>query len=162
MQRRTRGRVLLASPLLALPLLVAPALCFTVNRASFLWSVIVLALTGWRLRRPVSSATAPDADAKATLAKLGIATFLLQMLAFAWIGAVWMLKRLGQVLTQSSVTSRIIGWLQAQWFAEAAAWLVLFAVVCGLFRLARPILAWHQQAVQNAARLLRKGDVSSV
>ena len=160
MSRGAWKQTLLTSPWLALPLLAAPALCFTVNRLSFVWSVLVLVLTGWKLRMSGNRAATPDTAIQTTLSKLGLTTFLLQMLVFAWIGAVWMLQGLGQVLTQSSTASRIVGWIQAQWFADAVAWLILFAVVCALFRFARPILAWHQRAVQNAARLLRRENVS--
>ena len=117
MPRYIGGKVLLARLWLALPLLADPALCFTVNCACFVWSIIVLILTGWKLLRSGNHATAPEASAKTALS------------------------------------------MEAQWFADAAAWLILFAMVCGLFRLTRPILAWHRQAVQNAARLLRnEGD----
>ena len=161
MPRYIGGKVLLARLWLALPLLAGPALCFTVNRASFVWSIIVLTLTGWKLLRSGNHATAPEASAKAALSKPWRSTLLLQMLAFVWMGAVWLLEWLGQVLTQSSGTSRIVRWMEAQWFADAAAWLILFAVVCGLFRLTRPIFAWHQRAVQNAARFLRREDISN-
>jgi hypothetical protein len=87
--------------------------------------------------------------------RLALATLLLQLLAFAWIGAVWGLEGLAQVVTQSPVASRIVGWIQAHWFADIAAWLVLFGVVCGLFRLGRPVLAWHKRAIQNAAFAFR-------
>jgi len=88
-------------------------------------------------------------------ARLALATLLLQLLAFAWIGAVWGLEGLAQIITQSAVASRIVGWIQGQWFAVLAAWSVLFFVVCGLFRLARPILAWHQRTIAAAAHFDR-------
>ena len=160
MSRGAWKQTLLTSPWLALPLLAAPALCFTVNRLSFVWSVLVLVLTGWKLRMSGNRATTPDTATQTTLSKLGLTTFLLQMLAFAWIGTVWVLEGVARLVMQSPGASRIVGWVQAQWFADAAAWLILFAVVCGLFRLTRPIFAWHQQAVQNATPFHRKGPVS--
>jgi hypothetical protein len=150
MSRGTWKQTLLASPWLALPLFAVPTLCFTVNRVSFVWSVTILAWTGWKLRRAEKSAAKPDTIAKAALSPLGLTTFLLQMLVFAWIGAVWMLQGLGQVLTQSSTTSRIVGWIQAQWFADAVAWLILFAVVCALFRLARALRRFWWMALSGS------------
>ena len=161
MSRDAWKQTLLTSPWLALPLLAAPALCFTVNRLSFVWSVLVLVLTGWKLRMSGNRATTPDTATQTTLSKLGLTTFLLQMLAFAWIGTVWILEGLARLVMQSPGASRIVGWIQAQWFADGAAWLILFAMVCGLFRLARPLFLWHQRAVHTAALLFRKDNTSS-
>ncbi|MBV9082376.1 MAG: hypothetical protein JOZ62_06870 [Acidobacteriaceae bacterium] len=146
------GKFLIASPLLAIPLLVVPAVCFSLNRPAFLWSVIAIGVTVWKLRRARPMQAVSEIPAKAVIPRLTLATLLLQLLAFAWIGAVWGLEWLAQVITQSPVASRIIGWIQGQWFAVFAAWLVLFAVVCGLFRLAGPILAWHQHTIFDAAQ----------
>jgi hypothetical protein len=88
------------------------------------------------------------------IARLAFATLLLQLVAFAWIGVVWGLEGLAQVITQYPSASGIVGWIQGQWFAVLAAWLVLFALVCGLFRLARPVLAWHQRTIAEAAHWL--------
>ena len=145
------GKLLMTSPLLAIPLLVVPAVCFSLNRPAFVWSVIALGITLWKLRRARGLQPVSDSSIKAIVPRLALATLLLQLLAFAWIGAVWGLEGLAQVMTQSPVASRIVGWIQAHWFADIAAWLVLFGVVCGLFRLGRPVLAWHKRAIQNAA-----------
>ncbi|MBV9081798.1 MAG: hypothetical protein JOZ62_03920 [Acidobacteriaceae bacterium] len=145
------GKLLIASPLVAIPLLVIPAVCLSVNRPAFLWSVIAIGITVWKLRRARRMQAVSDSSTKA-IVPLALATVLLQLLAFAWIGAVWGLEGLTQVITQSPVASRIVGWIQGQWFAVLAAWLVLFALVCGLFRLARPILAWHQRTIFDAAQ----------
>ena len=149
------GKLLMTIPLLAIPLLVVPAVCFSLNRPAFLWSVIALGITLWKLRRASRMQAMSETPTKAVIARLTLATLLLQLLAFAWIGAVWGLKGLAQVITQSPVASRIVGWIQAHWFADIAAWLVLFGVVCGLFRLGRPVLAWHERAIQNAAFAFR-------
>ena len=145
------GRLLMMSPVLAIPLLVVPAVCFSLNRPAFLWSVIAIGITLWRLRRASRMQAISETPTKAVIARLTLATLLLQLLAFAWIEAVWGLQGLAQVITQSPVASRIVGWIQRQWFAVLAAWLILFAVVCGLFRLARPVLAWHQRAISDTA-----------
>lgn len=149
------GKLLMTSSLLAIPVLVVPAACFSLNRPAFLWSVIAIAITLWKLRRARRMQAVSKTRTKAVVARLVLATFLLQILAFAWIGAVWGLESLAQVITQSAVASRIVGWIQGQWFAVLAAWSVLFAVVCGLFRLARPILAWHQRTITDAAHFDR-------
>jgi hypothetical protein len=141
----------MTSPLLAIPLLVVPTVCFSLNRPAFLWSVIAIGITGWKLRRARRMQSAAETPAKAAVPNLALATLLFQLVVFAWIGAVWGLEGLAQVITQSAVASRIVGWIQGQWFAVLAAWLVLFAVVCGLFRLTRPILAWHQRTIEAAA-----------
>ena len=146
------GKVLMTSPLLAIPLLVIPAVCFSLNRAAFVWSVIAIGMTVWNLWRARRMQPVYDSATKAAVPRLALATLLLQLLAFAWIGAVWGLQGLAQVITQSPVASRIVGWIQGQWFAAFAAWLVLFAVVSVLFRLARPVLAWHQRAIFDAAQ----------
>ena len=148
------GKLLMTSPLLAIPLLVIPAVCFSLNRTAFLWSVIAIGITVWKLRRARRLQPVSDSSTNAIVPRLVLATLLLQLLVFAWIGAVWGLQGLAEVITQSPVASRIVGWIQGQWFAVLAAWLVLFALVCGLFRLARPILAWHQRAITNAAHWL--------
>ena len=148
------GKLLIASPLLAIPVLVVPAVCFSLNRPAFLWSVVAIGITVWKLRRARRLQAVSDTPAKAVIARLALATLLLQFVAFAWIGAVWGLEGLAQVITQSAATSRIVGWTQGQWFAILAAWLVVFALVCGLFRLARPILAWHQRTIADAAHCL--------
>jgi hypothetical protein len=157
---RSFGKLLIASPLLALPLFVVPALCFALNRASFVWSLVVIGLTGWRWHWTRRDTTASEAPAKGALSQLVLATCVIQMLAFAWIGAVWMLEGIGRLIILSPVASRVVAWIQAQWFAELAAWLVLFAVVCGLFRLGRPLLAWHQRAVRCAVTALPQRDPS--
>lgn len=149
------GRLLMTSPLLAIPLLVVPAVCFSLNRPAFLWSVIAIGITLWKLRRASRMQAISETPTKAVIARLTLATLLLQLLAFAWIGAVWGLEGLAQVITQSAVASRIVAWIQGQWFAVLAAWSVLFALVCGLFRLARPILAWHQRTIADAAHFVR-------
>lgn len=148
------GKLLTNGSLLALPLFVVPVLCFALNRSAFVWSIAAIGITGWKLLRARRIGTAPDKPAKAPLPKLALATLLFQMLAFAWIGAVWTLQGLAQIATRSPIAGRIVGWVQGQWFAEIAAWLVLFAVVCGLFRLARPILAWHRDTIAHTARAL--------
>ena len=150
------GKLLMTSPLLAIPVLVVPAVCFSLNRAAFLWSVIAIGITLWKLRRARRLQPVSGSSTKAIVPRLALATLLLQLLAFAWIGAVWGLEGLAQVITLSAVASRIVGWIQRQWFAVLAAWLVLFALVCGLFRLARPILAWHQRTITDAAHWLGK------
>lgn len=147
-------KILTRSPLLAVPLFVVPAFCFATNRSAFLWSLIAIAFTGWRIKQAKSQPADSVSPAKGTLTSLALATLLLQVLAFAWIGAVWSLQGLAQVITQSPSLSRIVGWIQGQWFALMAAWAVLFTVVCGLFRLARPVLDWHRRAIQDAAALL--------
>ena len=149
------GKFLMTIPLLAIPLLVVPAVCFLLNRPAFLWSVIALCITLWKLRRARRLRSVSDSSMKAPMPRLALAMLLLQLLAFAWIGAVWGLEGLAQVIAQSPVASRIVGWIQAHWFADIAAWLVLFGVVCGLFRLGRPVLAWHKRAIQNAAFVFR-------
>jgi len=145
------GKVLMTSPVLAIPLLVVPAACFALNRSAFVWSVVAIAITLWRLRCARRLQPACNSSTNATVPRLALATLLLQLLAFAWIGAVWGLEGLAQVITQSPAASRVVGWIQGQWFAVLAAWLVLFALVCGLFCLARPILAWHQRTIADAA-----------
>ena len=149
------GKLLMRSLLLAIPVLLVPAVCFSLNRTAFLWSVIAIGITVWKLQRARRMQAVSKTRTKAAVARLALATLLLQLLAFAWIGAVWGLQGLAQIITQSAVASRIVGWIQGQWFAVLAAWLVLFAVVCGLFRLARPILAWHQRAIADAAHFDR-------
>jgi hypothetical protein len=144
----------MTSPLLGIPLLVVPVVCFALNRPAFVWSVIAIGVTIWKLRCAKRLQLASDSSTKAIAPRLALATLLLQLLAFAWIGAVWGLEGLAQVITQSPVASRIVGWIQEQWFAVLAAWLVVFALVCGLFRLARPILAWHQRTIAEAAQWL--------
>jgi hypothetical protein len=148
------GKLLMTSLLLAIPVLVVPAVCFSLNRPAFLWSIIAIGITHWKLRRARRMQSVSETPTKAVVARLAFATLLLQLLAFAWIGAVWGLQGLAQVITQSAVASRIVGWIQGQWFAVVAAWSVVFALVCGLFRLARPILAWHQRTITDAARWL--------
>ncbi|MBV9082087.1 MAG: hypothetical protein JOZ62_05385 [Acidobacteriaceae bacterium] len=148
------GKLLIASPLLAIPLLVVPAVCLSLNRSAFVWSVVAIGITVWKLRRARRMQVASDSSTKAVVPRLALATLLLQLLAFVWIGAVWGLEGLAQVITQSPAASRVVGWIQGQWFAVLAAWLVLFALVCGLFRLARPVLAWHQRAIAEAAHCL--------
>ena len=148
------GKLLIASPLLAIPVLVVPAVCFSLNRPAFLWSVVAIGITVWKLRCARRLQVVSDTPAKAVIARLALATLLLQLLAFAWIGAVWGVEGLAQVIPQSPVASRVVGWIQGQWFAVLAAWLVVFALVCGLFRLARPILAWHQRTIADAAHCL--------
>ncbi len=150
MQSRAFRKILIANPSLAFPSLVVPALCFALNRASFVWSLVVIGLTAWRWHQTRRDAIASDASAQGALAQLVLATSVIQMLAFAWIGAVWMLEGIGQLIMISSVASRVVAWIQAQWFGELAAWLVLFVVVCELFRLGRPLLAWHRRAVHGA------------
>lgn len=145
-------KLLMTSPLLAISLLVVPAVCFALNRPAFLWSVIAIGITLLKLRRARRMEDVSKTPAKAVIARLTLATVLLQLLAFVWIGAVWVLHWLTQLITQSPIASRIIGWIQGQWFAVLAAWLVLFAVVCGLFRLAGPILAWQQHTIFDAAQ----------
>ena len=145
------ANLLMASLLLAIPVLVVPAVCFSLNRPAFLWSVIAIGITVWKLRRARRMQPVSKTPRKAVIARLTLATLLLQLLAFAWIAAVWGLEGLAQVITHSPVASRVVGWIQGQWFAVLAAWLVLFALVCGLFRLARPILAWHQRTIAEAA-----------
>ena len=149
------GKLLMTSPLLAIPVLVVPAVCFSLNRPAFLWSVVAIGITLWELRRARRMQAVSKTRTKAVVARLALATLLLELLAFAWIGAVWGLEGLAQVMTQSPVASRIVGWIQGQWFAVLAAWSVLFALVCGLFRLARPILAWHQRTITDAAHFDR-------
>ena len=149
------GKLLMRSLLLAVPVLVVPAVCLSLNRPAFLWSVIAMGITLWKLRRSRRMQAVSKTRTKAVVARLALATFLLQLLAFAWIGAVWGLQGLAQIITQSAVASRIVGWIQGQWFAVLAAWSVLFALVCGLFRLARPILAWHQRTIADAAHFVR-------
>ena len=146
---------LMTNALLAIPLLVIPAFCFLLNRPAFVWSVIAIGITAWKLRRARRMQAVSKTATKAVVARLALATLLLQLLAFAWIGAVWGLQGLAQIIAQSAAASRIVGWIQGQWFAVLAAWLVLFAVVCGLFRLARPILAWHQRTIAEAAHSVR-------
>jgi hypothetical protein len=149
------GKLLLTSPLLVIPLLIVPAVCFSLNRPAFVWSVIAIGITAWKLRHARRVQQVSETSTKAAVPTLALATLLLQLVAFAWIGAVWALQGLAHVITQSPVASRIVGWIQGQWFAVFAAWLVLFAVVCGLFRLARPIVAWHQRTIAAAARFDR-------
>jgi hypothetical protein len=148
------GKLLTTSPLLAIPLLLVPAVCFSLNRSAFLWSVIAIGITLWKLRRARRMQAVSETPTKAVLPRLALATLLLQILAFAWIGAVWGMQGLAQVITQSAVASRMVGWIQGQWFAVLAAWSVLFGLVCGLFRLARRILAWHQRTITDAAHWL--------
>lgn len=143
-------KVLMTSPVLAIPFVVVPAVCFSLNRPAFVWSLIAIGITLWKLRRATRMQLVNDSATNA-VPRLALATLLLQFVAFAWIGAVWALQGLAHVITQSPSASRIVGWIQGQWFAVLAAWLVLFAVVCGLFRLARPVLAWHQRAISDAA-----------
>jgi hypothetical protein len=149
------GRLLMPSLWFAIPVLVVPSVCFSLNRTAFLWSVIAIGITLWKLQRARRMQAVSKTPTKAVVARLAFATLLLQLLAFAWIGAVWGLQGLAKVITQSPFASRIVGWIQGQWFAVLAAWLVLFAVVCGLFRLARPILAWHQRTIAAAAHFDR-------
>lgn len=149
------GKLLMTNALLAIPLLVVPAVCFSLNRSVFVWSVIAIGITGWKLRRARRMQAASKTQTTVAVPRLALATLLLQLLAFAWIGAVWGLQGLAQVITQSPFASRIVGWIQGQWFAVLAAWLVLFAVVWGLFRLARPILAWHERTIVEAAHFDR-------
>ena len=149
------GKLLMTSLSLAIPVVVVPAVCFSLNRPAFLWSVIAIGITLWKLRRARRMQAVSKTRTKAVVARLALATLSLQLLAFAWIGAVWGLQGLAQVMTQSAVASRIMGWIQGQWFAVLAAWSVLFALVCGLFRLARPILVWHQRTVTDAAHFDR-------
>jgi hypothetical protein len=148
------GKLLMTSLLLAIPVLVVPAVCLSLNRTAFLWSVIAIGITLWKLRRARRMQAVSKTRTKTVVARLALATLLLQLLAFVWIGAVWGLQGLAQVITQSAAASRILGWIQGQWFAVLAAWSVLFALVCGLFRLARPILAWHQRTITDAAQWL--------
>jgi hypothetical protein len=148
------GKLLIASPLVAIPLLIVPAVCLSLNRPAFLWSVIAIGITVWKLWRARRMQAVSDSSTKAIVPRLVLATLLLQLLAFAWIGAAWGLERLAQAITQSPVASRVVGWIQGQWFAVLAAWLVLFALVCGLFRLARPVLACHQRTIADAAHWL--------
>jgi hypothetical protein len=147
------GKLLMTSPLLVIPLLAVPAVCFSLNRLAFVWSVIAIGITAWKLRRAGRMQPSCEIPTKAAVARLALATLLLELVAFAWIGAVWALQGLAHVITQSPVASPVVGWIQGQWFAVLAAWLVLFAVVCGLFRLARPIVAWHQRTIAAAAHL---------
>jgi len=118
-------------------------------------AIIAIGITLWKLRRARRIQAVSETPTKAVVARLAFATLLLQLLAFAWIGAVWGLEGLAQVVTQSAVASRMVGWIQGQWFAVLAAWSVLFVVVCALFRLARPILAWHQRTIAAAAHFDR-------
>ena len=148
------GKLLIASPLVAIPLLVVPAVCLSLNRPAFLWSVIAIGITVWKLRRARRMQAVSHSSNRAIVPRLALATLLLQLLAFAWIATVWGLQGLAQVITHSPVASRVVGWIQGQWFAVLAAWLVLFALVCGLFRLARPVLAWHQRTIAEAAHWL--------
>jgi hypothetical protein len=141
----------MTSLLLAIPVLVVPAVCFSLNRPAFLWSVIAIGITLWKLRRARRMQAVSKTPTKAAVARLALATLLLQLLASAWIGAVWGLQGLAQIIAQSAVASRLVEWIQGLWFAVLAAWSVLFVVVCGLFRLARPILAWHQRTIADAA-----------
>jgi hypothetical protein len=153
-QSRSVREILIAAPLLTLPLFVVPALCFALNGAAFVWSLIAIGFTAWRLRRAKRTVTPDSAPVRGAVPQLVLATLFVQMLAFTWIGSVWMLQGAGQLVMLSTFASQIVGWVQAHWFAGIAAWLVLFAVVCGLFRLARPILAWHQRTIINAAHSL--------
>ncbi len=150
MQSASFGKILIAGPLLAFPLFVVPAFCFALNRPSFVWSLVVIGLTGWRCHRINRDPATSEGPVKGALSQLVLATSVIQMLAFAWIGAVWMLQGIGQLTMVSPIASRVVAWIQAQWFAELAAWLVLFVVVCALFCLGRPLLAWHRRAVRCA------------
>jgi hypothetical protein len=149
------GKLLMTSLSLAIPVLVVPAVCFSLNRLAFLWSVIAIGITLWKLRRAKRMQAVSQRPTKGVITRLALATLLLQLLAFAWIGAVWGLQGLAQIIAQSAAASRIVGWIQGQWFAVLAAWSVLFALVCGLFRLARPILAWHQRTITDAVHFDR-------
>lgn len=145
----------MTSPLLALPVLFVPSIFFVVNRPAFVWSLLALCFTIWRLYRTKRDTAVACTPMKRSISQLVFATFLLQMLALAWIGAVWMLEGAGRLVMSSDAASRIVGWVQAHWFADLAAWVVLFGVVCGLFRLGRPVVAWHQRAIRNAALAFR-------
>ena len=158
MQTRAFSKILIGSPLLALPLFVVPALCFALNPASFVWSLVVIGLTAWRWHGTRRDTTASESPGQGALSQLVLATCVIQTLAFAWIGAVWMLEGIGRSIMASSVASRVVAWIQAQWFGELAAWLVLFVVVCGLFRLGRPLLEWHRRAVRCAIAALPQRD----
>jgi hypothetical protein len=149
------GKLLMTSLSLAIPVLVVPAVCFSLNHLALLWSVIAIGITLWKLRRAKRMQALSQRPTKGVITRLALATLLLQLLAFVWIGAVWGLQGLAQIIAQSAAASRIVGWIQGQWFAVLAAWSVLFALVCGLFRLARHILAWHQRTIAAAAHFDR-------
>jgi hypothetical protein len=154
-EKRSFWKLLIESLSLAVPLFVVPALCLVLNSASFVWSLLAIAFTVYKLRKAARAAAGSGRAARDGLLQLALATIALQILAFAWIGAVWMLEAAGQLISVSGAVSQIAGWIQAHWFAEIAGWLILFAVVRGLFCLARPVLTWHQRAVSNAAALFR-------
>ena len=152
--KHSLGKLLMASPLLALPLFLVPAFCFALNRISFVWSLAAAGFTVWRLRRAQLDETGSTTPVRGAVPQLVGATVVLQMLVFAWIGAVWMLQGAGQLVMLSKPAGELVGWIQTHWFADIAAWLVLFGIVCGLFRLGRPLLAWHERAILSAARVL--------
>lgn len=158
MHSHSFGKLLFANPLLAVPLFAVPALCFTLNGASFVWSLAVIGITGWRLHWTQLKTSESEPPVNGAVSQLVLPTLLMQMLVFVWIGAVWALDGLGHLVMVSPLASRVVGWIQVQWFAQIAAWLVLFAVICGLFRLARPLMAWHQRAVHFASIALSQQD----
>ncbi len=163
MASRSFSKLLLGTPLLAVPLFVVPALCFTLNRTAFVWSLVVIGSTGWRLYRATRITELTTFPAKHdAVPRLALATLLVQMLAFLWIGAVWLLQGAAQLVMFSRLASQIVGWIQAHWFAGIAAWSVLFVVVCALFRLARPLLAWHRRALHCASSALSQPDAMPV
>jgi hypothetical protein len=152
------GRILFATLALAIPLFLVPALCFALNPASFVWSLLAFAFTGWKLRNARRGSPPSVIPATNAFARLAWATVLVQLLAFVWIGAIWALQGVSQFILLSNGLNRFLGWLQTHGWTGALAWVLLFGIVCLLFRLARPIWAWYQLAVGNAAIVL--GPVS--
>ncbi|MGH9437121.1 MAG: hypothetical protein ACRD22_04305, partial [Terriglobia bacterium] len=68
---------------------------------------------------------------------------------------IWILQGIGHLL-QLSASGSAPGWIQSHWFFGALFWFLLFAIVCGLFRLGRPVLQWHRAAVSSLADAMRR------
>ncbi|MGH9654459.1 MAG: hypothetical protein ACRD6B_13465 [Bryobacteraceae bacterium] len=88
--------------------------------------------------------------------RLAAITSVVQMLGLLWLGTVRALQGVAHPILLWAPASHALGWIQSHWFSSALFWFLLFAIVCELFRLGRPVLEWHREAVNSLADAIRQ------
>lgn len=133
---------------LAVPLGLVPCALNLASTLLLAWSCAVLLFTVWRIAQQFASQqnnSRPDCqDTRRIIRRFAWATAGIQLLPALWIAGLWTLQGATRPLLLFDVKHVA--------FANVLFWLVLFGLVCVLFRISRALFSWHRGTTQSVFR----------
>jgi len=142
---------------LSIPLAFLPCALSLANALLLGWSCAVLLFTLGRLAHQFPSQQNPSrpvfGEPCTFVRRFAWATAALQALPVLWIAGLWTLQGATGLLLSFDATRNALAWTQSLRFANVLFWLVLFGLVCILFRISRTLFSWHRRVTQSVSRV---------